>query len=64
MLDFAAKTHDFGLQDSKILETRRFQPSIGNYKEWSRDDIAKASEIAGPTLEKLGYQVGQIGEIL
>ena len=64
VLDFAAKTHDFGLQDSKILETRRFQPSIGNYKEWSRDDIAKASEIAGPTLEKLGYQVGQIGEIL
>jgi hypothetical protein len=57
VLDFTAKTHDFGLQDSKILETKRFQPNIGKYKEWPEDELVRATEIAGPTLQKLGYQV-------
>ena len=57
VLNFSAKHHDFGLQDSKILETRSFQPNIGTYKDWPDEDIERAVEIAGPTLEKLGYKV-------
>ncbi|MCK4622639.1 MAG: sulfotransferase [Desulfuromonadales bacterium] len=55
-LNFNKKQHDFGLQDNKILETRTFTPSIGNYNEWNTEEIAKAYEIIKDTMKKLGYQ--------
>ncbi len=57
VLNFAENPHDFGLQDDKIIETKRFQPRIGNYKEWSKDEITRAAQIAGPTLASLGYEI-------
>lgn len=57
VLDFASKQHDFGLQDSKILERSDFAPNIGTYKAWPAAELTRALEIAGPTLQKLGYTV-------
>jgi len=57
VLNFSAQSHDFGLQDHKILERRGFQPSTGNYTAWSADELRRAQAIAGDTLEKLGYRI-------
>ena len=57
VLNFNSKQHDFGLQDNKILETKGFNPSIGNYREWNEEEIAAAKEIAGETMRKLGYEI-------
>lgn len=57
VLKFTNTSHDFGLQDHKILETRKFKPSINNYLDWSREELIKADEIAGPILAKLGYKI-------
>ncbi len=57
VLNFAGKQHDYGLQDSKILENKGFVPNVGVYKSWPDEDIVRAREIVGPTLEKLGYTV-------
>lgn len=51
------KQHDFGLQDSKILQTTGFRPSVGNYCDWDAKEIIEAKEIAGKTLSKLGYEI-------
>ena len=51
------KQHDFGLQDSKILETNGFRPSVGNYCTWDAEEIIEAKQIAGKTLSKLGYEI-------
>jgi hypothetical protein len=57
VLNFNKKRHDFGLQDSKILETRGFKPSTGNYRKWDADEIAAAKEITADTMMKLGYEI-------
>ena len=57
VLSFNKKHHDFGLQDSKILETRRFKPNIGTYDCWSAEEIAAAKEITADTMIKLGYEI-------
>ena len=55
VLKFAAKSHDFGLQDHKILETKGFKPSLRNYDSWSASEMEKARSVATPILERLGY---------
>jgi protein-tyrosine sulfotransferase len=57
VLNFNKKQHDFGLQDSKILETRGFKPNIGTYDCWSAEEIAAAKEITADTMIKLGYEI-------
>jgi len=57
VLKFHKKQHDFGLQDNKILETKGFRPSTGNYREWNEKEIAAAKEITGETMRKLGYEI-------
>ena len=57
VLNFNKKQHDFGLQDSKILETRGFKPNIGTYDCWSADEIAAAKEVTADTMMKLGYEI-------
>lgn len=57
VLNFNKKQHDFGLQDSKILETNRFKPNIGTYNCWSVEEIAAAKEITADTMMKLGYEI-------
>lgn len=57
VLNFSNQPHDFGLQDHKVAETKQFKPSLNNYRTWPQEELAKAQEIAGPTLEKLGYTI-------
>lgn len=57
VLNFSRKQHDFGLQDSKILETKRFKPRIGTYHSWTEEEIAATKEIAGDTIRRLGYEI-------
>lgn len=57
VLKFASESHDFGLQDYKILETQGFKPSVGNYRNWKTEELAQANEIAGSVLAKLGYKI-------
>ena len=57
VLNFSDKQHDFGLQDSKILENKGFVPNVNAYKSWPEEDIARARDIVGPTMEKLGYEI-------
>ncbi|WP_166805040.1 sulfotransferase family protein [Nitrosococcus wardiae] len=57
VLNFSNQPHDFGLQDHKVVETKQFKPSLNNYRSWPQEELAEAREIAGPTLEKLGYTV-------
>jgi protein-tyrosine sulfotransferase len=57
VLNFSKKPHDFGLQDSKISETKRFAPKIGTYHSWSQEEIASAKEVAANTMRRLGYEI-------
>jgi hypothetical protein len=57
VLNFNKKQHDFGLQDSRILETRGFKPSTGNYRKWDANEIAAAKEVTADTMIKLGYEI-------
>lgn len=57
VLNFAEKQHDFGLQDSKILESAGFQPNTNTFLSWPEEEILRAREIVGPTMQKLGYTV-------
>ena len=57
VLNFSKRQHDFGLQDSKILETGGFKPSTGNYRKWDANEIAAAKEVTADTMIKLGYEI-------
>lgn len=57
VLDFAGKQHDFGLQDYKILETKKFTPRTDTYRDWPETDLSQARRIAESTLQRLGYDV-------
>lgn len=57
VLRFAEMPHDFGLQDSKVLETRGFQPNTGVYRSWPEADIERARDAIGATLGRLGYGI-------
>ena len=57
VLNFSDKQHDFGLQDSKILEKKGFVPNVNTYESWPQEEVARAWEIVGPAMEKLGYDV-------
>ena len=56
VLRFAETPHDYGLQDYKVLETKRFEPNIGTWKDWPPEEIERAREIVSPVLAKLGYR--------
>ncbi len=56
VLDFASASHDFGLQDHKILDVSGFRPSTGNYKLWSKSELSQANNIAGDMLARLKYE--------
>jgi hypothetical protein len=55
VLRFSDQPHDFGLQDSKILETRGFQPNTGTWRDWPAAELEQARALIAPTLAKLGY---------
>jgi hypothetical protein len=55
VLRFAEHSHDYGLQDSKVLETREFKPNTGTWHDWPAAELAQARELVAPTLAKLGY---------
>ncbi len=57
VLRFSDKQHDFGLQDSKVLQTKKIVPNIGTYRSWAEEEIAVARNVVGSTLKKLGYDV-------
>jgi protein-tyrosine sulfotransferase len=57
VLSFADKQHDFGLQDSKVLDSKGFRPNTDTYRAWPDGEIARAEEIIGPMLKRLGYSV-------
>lgn len=59
MLDFNARPHDFGLQDSKIADTRTFDARIGTYSSWTDEEKRAAGAIIRPTMAKLGYEVSR-----
>jgi hypothetical protein len=56
VLRFSERSHDYGLQDDKILETRGFQPSVGTWGDWPAGELERARKIVGPVLAKLGYR--------
>ncbi len=56
VLEFYKQQHDYGLQDYKAEESKGFVPNTGTYASWPEAEVAQAMEIAGPTLEKLGYR--------
>jgi len=56
VLRFSEQSHDYGLQDYKILETQGFRPSVGTWGDWPADELDRAREIVGPVLAKLGYR--------
>jgi hypothetical protein len=55
VLRFADHPHDFGLQDSKILQTRDFKPNVGTWGDWPAAEVEQARTIIATTLGKLGY---------
>ena len=56
VLRFSDQPHDYGLQDSKILENRGFRPNVGTWRDWPDGEMERAREIVGPVLAKLGYR--------
>jgi hypothetical protein len=56
VLDFNRKNHDFGLQDSKIANTKTFEPRTKTWSSWSPDELKKAREIISGTMAALGYR--------
>jgi hypothetical protein len=59
VLRFSEAPHDHGLQDSKILETRGFVPSVNNYRDWAAADLEGAWALAAPVLDRLGYDTSR-----
>ena len=57
VLEFSKKPHDFGLQDSRILQTRTFEPSLDRYLDWTDQDLRESVQIAGAAMTDLGYSV-------
>ncbi|MBI5468423.1 MAG: sulfotransferase [Deltaproteobacteria bacterium] len=57
VLDFNRKNHDYGLQDSKIAQTKSFDPRIGTYGSWSAEEVSTAKGLIRATMTKLGYEV-------
>ena len=57
VLKFYEKSHDFGLQDHKITETRGFKPRTGGYRQWPQVEIDAAGELAAEVLSSLGYNL-------
>ena len=56
VLDFNGKKHDFGLQDSKIANTKTFEPRTKTWSSWSPQDLKKAREIISGAMAELGYR--------
>jgi hypothetical protein len=61
VLRFAEQSHDPGLQDSKVLETRDFRPNIGTWHDWPEEELTRARELISPTLAKLDYRAWSPG---
>jgi len=55
VLRFAEQRHDYGLQDSKVLETREFKPNTGTWHDWPAEELEQARTLIAPTLDRLGY---------
>ena len=55
VLDFQDSSHDFGLQDDKILKTHGFSPRTGTYESWPPELIKQALTEAQEPLQRLGY---------
>lgn len=55
VLRFAEHRHDFGLQDSKVLESREFKPNTGTWHDWPAEELEQARALIAPTLAKLDY---------
>lgn len=55
VLRFAEHQHDYGLQDSKVLETREFKPNTGTWHDWPPEELEQARTLITPTLARLGY---------
>lgn len=55
VLRFAEQQHDYGLQDSKVLETREFKPNTGTWHDWPPEELDQARALIAPTLARLGY---------
>lgn len=57
VLRFAEQQHDFGLQDSKVLDTRAFKPNTGTWHDWPAEELERAHALIAATLARLGYSV-------
>ena len=47
--------HDTGTEDPHASATKGFRPSVGNWKDWSKEQIDVAHEILAAQMEQLGY---------
>ncbi len=55
VLRFSEQQHDYGLQDSKVLDTREFKPNTGTWHDWPTEELEQARTLIAPTLARLGY---------
>ncbi len=58
VLAFHKKPHDHGTGDPDARGKKGFQPSVGNFKGWSNDQIKRATGILANQLDQLGYDAG------
>lgn len=57
VIEFYKFPHDVGREDGRVVATRGFSISRGHYQSWSPELVERCMQIAGPTMEYLGYGV-------
>ena len=57
VLEFYKQKHDKGKEDGRVIATRGFSVSKGNYKNWPPALIDECANIARDEMELLGYTV-------
>jgi protein-tyrosine sulfotransferase len=57
VLRFNDFDHDWGTGDPEALHLKGFRPSIGNYRNWSLDQLRLAEKELGALVRELGYTV-------
>jgi len=55
VLAFGEQKHEHGVGDPGAQVSKKFKPSIGNWREWSSEQLSVAESVFGETLSQLGY---------
>jgi hypothetical protein len=55
VLAFNDHAHDDGLEDGRVVRSRRIDVNVGAWRRWSPACVRAAVEVAVPALDRLGY---------